>query len=455
MTAQILAVVIFIAMFLLIVTEVFERHVITLASGALVIALVFGLCMHSADAIFDALNIKSIFTGGFWYASSEETSSGINWSTIIFILGMMIMVEGMGRSGFFKWLCLKIAKSVHFKTVPLLVCFMIMSAVLSMFIDSITVVLFLAAVTVELSVMLKFDPVPMIISEIFCANLGGSATMCGDPPNIIIGTSFGYSFFDFLGNTGIIVLISFIVIAVYFWLCFRKKLKESELNRGGDIKIPDPSEAIKNRLSFALSVVVFAVAVVLLVSHAQTGLTVSSIGCIAAVLTVITTLISSGKEDIKYIFSHLDYKTLLFFIGLFVSVSGLEQTGVLEIVADFIEKISGGSVAVVVVIILWFSAITSAFVDNIPFAATMVPVLQSMKAAGMPLDILAWSLSLGTDIGGNATPIGASANVVGTSVSAKSGHPIGWGKYCKYCVPATVIVLLVSMICILVRYNLI
>ncbi|MGL6016545.1 MAG: SLC13 family permease, partial [Selenomonadaceae bacterium] len=187
--AQIIAVVIFLAMFVMIVMDKVERQYVTLVSGGLVIAIVFGLCMHSTEAIMNTLNLKTIFTLPFWYGESEGVSVGINWATIIFIAGMMIMVEGLGKAGVFRWLCLWIAKKVHYHTVPLLICFGTISALLAVFIDSITVILFLAAVTVELARTLKFDPVPMILTEIFCANLGGSATMCGDPPNIIIGTS--------------------------------------------------------------------------------------------------------------------------------------------------------------------------------------------------------------------------------------------------------------------------
>lgn len=455
MATQIVAVIIFVAMFILIVTEVFERHITTLVSGALVMLVVFGICMHSPAAMWRTLNLSAVFESDFWYGASKETSVGINWSTIIFIAGMMVMVEGMGLSGFFRWLCLRIAGAVKYKTVPILICFMAMAGFLAMFIDSITVILFLAAVTAELSKMLKFNPVPMILAEIFCANLGGAATMCGDPPNIIIGTSLGYSFFDFLSNTGVIVGVSFVFILIYFYLCFRKELKESEKKRGDKLDIIPASKAITNKLAFAFSIIVFAISVVLLITHAQTTLSVATIGVIAAVLTIITTFISSGKAAVKDIISKIDYKTLLFFVGLFVSVSGLEQSGVLESVANFIEVISGGNVVAVVIIITWFSAIASAFVDNIPFAATMVPVISLMAESGMPLNVLAWSLSIGTDIGGNATPIGASANVVGTSVSAKAGHPIGWGRYCKYCVPATVIVLTVSTVAILIKFNLI
>ena len=189
MFAQIIAIFIFLGMFLLIILDKFERHYVTLGSGALVLTLVFGVCMHSFRAIWETLNLGAFFQRAFWYGSGEESAVGINWSTIVFIAGMMIMVEGLGRAGFFRWLCLSLARLVHYRIVPLLVCFMTLSALLSMFIDSITVVLFLATVTLELAQTMRFDPVPMILSEIFCANIGGSATMCGDPPNIIIGTS--------------------------------------------------------------------------------------------------------------------------------------------------------------------------------------------------------------------------------------------------------------------------
>lgn len=453
MLAPILASVIFLGMFLLIILDKFERQYITLGSGFLVLIVVFAICMNSGDAILKTLNLRAVFTTGFWYGKSEGINTGINWSTIIFVAGMMIMVEGLGHAGFFRWLCLSLAKAVHYHVVPLLVCFMFMSAFLAMFIDSITVVLFLATVTLELAHVLDFNPVPMIISEIFCANLGGSATMCGDPPNIIIGTSLGYTFTDFIENTGVIIAIGFVVAAVFFWLCFRKELEKSEKARSGGIKCPEPASAITNMPAFISGAVVFLIAVVLLVTHAKTELSVAFIGVIIAVLTMLVTLATSGLKSVKSIIKGVDYKTLLFFVGLFISVGGLEQTGVLDLIAKFITNVSGGSIKIIVVIILWLSAIASAFVDNIPFAATMVPVIRTISATqGVDLSVLAWTLSLGTDLGGNGTPIGASANVVGTSAAAKQGHPIGWAEYCKYCVPATVLVVGISMLCLFVKY---
>lgn len=453
--AAIVAIAIFVVMFALVITEKIERHIATLLCGAAALIFVFILSIgltegmdKGLDAAWKTLNVSSIFTQGFWWnapGSGSHAAHGINWETILFIAGMMVMVEGMAEAGFFRWLCMTLAKMVKFKVVPIFLTFMIMSAILAMFIDSITVILFLAAVTVELAQLLKFNPVPMILAEIFCANLGGSATMCGDPPNIIIGTSLGYSFADFITNTGVIAGIGLVLIVFYFYFVFRKQLK------GGvsidQIDMTKVSTKIENKLSFGLNTAIFLLAVVLLVTHANTGLTVATIGIGIAILT----LLAAPKEIVKLL-KKVDYKTLLFFIGLFVVVGGLEETHVLVLIADGIKAISGDNLMLMVAIIIWVSAIASAFIDNIPFAATMIPVITALAGPGIPLDTLSWSLAVGTDIGGNATPIGASANVVGMSVSAKSGHPIGWGKYCKYMVPATLIILSLATGIIWFRY---
>ena len=472
MAAQVIAVIIFVLMFLMIMLDKFERCVVTLTAGAATMVLVFGLCMKSPDAILGTLNLRSVFSADFWYHAglNADSSTGINWETIIFICGMMIMVEGMARVGFFRWLCMAIAKLVRFKPVPVLITFMLISAILSMFIDSITVILFLAAVTVELAEVLKFDPVPIIMAEVFCANLGGSSTMCGDPPNIIIGTSLGYTFGDFLTNTGLMALAALIFSLIYFYLSFHNELKsgadregsliaasrnsahfasgteaarEMDLGRG-----EQPNFVISDRRGFYTSAVIFLLAVILLVTHAQTGLTVATIGVIIGTLTLVT-----APRHIPEILHKVDYHTLLFFVGLFIVVSGLEQTGILELIAGFIGRISGGNPKVMVAIIIWISGIASAFVDNIPFAATMIPVIRTLaETTGMDLSVLAWSLAMGTDIGGSATPIGASANVVGTSVAAKHGYKVTWGRYCKYMAPASIFVLLIATAIVWVRY---
>ncbi len=450
MAGQVTEIIIFLIMFALIISDKIERHIVTLVCACATLILVFGICMQSTTAALDTINIKSVFTIDFWYhvGSSEEITSGINWATILFIAGMMVMVEGMAHNGFFKWLCLSIAKLVKYKVIPIFITFMIMSAVLSMFIDSITVILFLAAVTIELAHLLKFNPVPMILAEIFCANLGGSATMCGDPPNIIIGTSLGYTFTDFLTNTGVIAGISLVVILIYFYFVFRKEFTQTAASTDETVVYPNPADVITNKTGFIISCIIFLTAVILLITHATTGLTVAFIGVFIAIVTLIT----SYKNCISLL-KKVDYKTLLFFVGLFVVVGGLEQTHVLELIAQLIQNISGGNIMLMVAIIIWISAIASAFIDNIPFAATMVPVINNLALGDSKmLAVLAWSLSMGTDIGGSATPIGASANVVGTSVASKEGYNITWGMYCSKLVLPTVIVLIISTLSIWFRY---
>lgn len=450
MAAQITAVIIFLVMFAFIITEKIPRHIATTLCSVATLILVFGVCMHSSTALFETLNFQSFTSVDFWRAGAEATEStkGINWQTIIFIFGMMIMVEGMAISGFFSWLCLTIAKAVRYNTTKIFVMFMVLAFVLSMFIDSITVILFLAAITITQGKLLKFDPIPVIIAEIFCSNLGGSSTMCGDPPNIIIGTALHYTFTDFLFNTGVIAILSLVLMIFFFYLCFRKKLNTNNLSKEDIAKMPSPDSAITSKRSFIISCIIFLCAVVLLVTHGQTELTVSTIGIIAAIATCAT----AGKKA-KHILRRIDYPTLIFFIGLFVVVGGLEKTGILELIANFIHRISGGNVTFIIIIIIWVSAVASAIIDNIPFSATMIPIIKSLAtASGADLSVLAWTLALGTDIGGSATPIGASANVVGIAVASKNGHHISWRQYCTYAIPATLIVIAVSMLYIIFRY---
>ena len=458
MAAQIAAVVIFVIMFGLVITERIEKHITTLLCGGAMLLVVFGFFMSwDFGSMWSVLNLESMTHLGFWYTKGvhEGHAAGIDWATIIFLAGMMIMVEGMAKVGFFRWLCMALAKLVKYRTTPIFIVFMIMSAFLAMFIDSITVILFLAAVTIELAHLLKFNPVPMILAEVFCANLGGSATMCGDPPNIIIGSALHLSFFDFLVNTGLVAAVSLVFIILYFYLCFRKEYRQ----KGDPIDpstMPDPASVITDKKGFVVSTVIFLVTVVLLVTHSMTYLSVATIGA----FTAVATLIANGKQS-GHILKLVDYKTLLFFVGLFVVVGGLQITGFLEVIAGLIQSICGDNILLMVAIIIWVSAVASAFVDNIPFAATMVPVIitlageQTLDGGMQFILVLAYSLAIGTDIGGSATPIGASANVVGTSIAAREGYPIGWGKYCLYMAPATVIVMVISTAIVWLRYGLI
>ncbi|MBI4181136.1 MAG: anion permease [Chloroflexi bacterium] len=449
--SQLLAIVIFVVMFIAIIIGKVHRVVPALIGAALTIFIVFLVIMKSPEAISNVLNLGQIGELRFWISGKEHIEShGVSWQTIIFIGGMMVMVEGLGAVGFFRWLCLLVAKLVNYQVIPILITFMLLSGFLSMFISSITVLLFLTAVMIELAHLLKFDPVPMIISMIFASNVGGAATMSGDPPNIIIGTALGYTFMDFAVNAGFIAWAGMLLSLGFFYLVFRKTIAaaQGEPNTSPN-HYPEPEEAITNPLLFKLNTAIFALVIVLIVSHAATGLSVALIGVIAAVLTLLVAF-----KNISHIMKGVDWQTLLFFFGLFIVVGGLEETGLLKVLAQYISETSGGNIILVIPIILWISAFASAFVDNIPFAAAMVPVISNLaRTTGLPVSTLAWTLALGTDIGGNATPIGASANVVGTAIAEKEGYPISWSRFLKYAVPATLIVVALSWLLLLIRYS--
>jgi len=448
--SQVIALVIFVVMFAAIVSDKWHRYIPALVGAALTIVVVFLVILKSPEAISNVLNLGQLGQLRFWIPGQEHVvSHGVNWQTIIFIGGMMAMVEGLGEVGFFRWICLYLAKLVNYKVVPILIVFMLLSGFLAMFIDSITVLLFLATVTIELARLLKFDPVPIIIAEIFASNVGGSATMSGDPPNIIIGTALGYSFFDFAANTGPIAWLGMILTVGFFYFAFRKVLTSSQGKPDTPLaRYPEPGEAITNPRLFKINTGIFIFVVVLIVTHANTGISMALVGVIAAALTLLAALKKAG-----HIIRRVDWRTLLFFIGLFISVGGLEETGLLRILAEFIGDISQGNILLVIPIIIWVSAFASAIVDNIPFAATMVPVIINLsRTTGIKLPTLAWTLALGTDIGGNATPIGASANVVGTAVAAREGYPISWGRFCKYAIPAMIMVVGLCWLYLVVRY---
>jgi Na+/H+ antiporter NhaD/arsenite permease-like protein len=446
---QILAITIFAIMLAAIISGKVPRHIPALIGAGLMILIVLLGVMRSPEAVWNILNLEQLGQWHFWVPGEQPVEShGVNWQTIIFIGGMMVMVSGMEEVGFFRWLCLYVARLVGFRVIPILLSFMLLSGFLAMFIDSITVLLFLSMVTIELARLLKFDPVPVIVAEIFAANTGGSATMCGDPPNIIIGTALGYTFSDFTVNTGPIAWTGMIFTLAYFYFVFRKTLVQKTNPAEMMLACPPPSSAIFDRCLFKINTGIFILAVILLVTHAQTGLSVAIIGIMVAVLTLM-----AGYRDLPQIFKGVNWHTLLFFLGLFICVGSLEETSVLKAFAGYLGEVSAGNVIIAIPFILWVSAFASALIDNIPFAATMVPIISHLSAVGgISLTTLAWTLVLGTDIGGNATPIGASANVVGTAVAHQEGYHIGWGRFLKYALPPMLIVVALSHLMLIWRY---
>ena len=448
MVSQLFAAGIFIIMFAFIISGKVERCIPALVGAAAMLIIVFGFCMHSFEAIWDTINLKCFVTKEFWYAPgvAESSSSGINWATILFFFGMMVLVEGMGEVGFFRWLCLKLAKLVKYKVIPIFITFMFLSAFLAMFIDSITVVLFLTAITVELSGLLKFNPVYMILPEIFCANLGGAATMSGDPPNIIIGSAAGFSFMDFVYNLTLPIAIILALVLTVLTLIFKKKL-HADPEKMKEVANIDNSKTITDKALMIRSISVLALVILGFVTHDITHIET----CVAAMLGASFLLLFEKPTDIL---RDVEWNTIFFFIGLFIIIGGVEASGGIKLMAEWILRVTQGSQEAASMLILWASGIISGIIDNIPYTATMSPMLvEIQKSMGADYTVpLWWCLSLGACLGGNLTMIGAAANVIVSESAAKEGHPIAFLRFMKYGILVVLISLVISSIFIKLAY---
>jgi Na+/H+ antiporter NhaD/arsenite permease-like protein len=369
-----------------------------------------------------------------------------NWETIIFVFGMMAIIETLSLSGFFRWLGLHAAKWVRLDPLKLFIFFPFLAGFLSAFVDSITVMLFMAALTIEVASHIGMNPLPLILSEICAANIGGASTMVGDPPNVILGTYFQLSFMDFVKNTGAIAWIGFIINTAFFMWFFRKdisssrkRLKEEPDVVAEQVRAISPAAAIEDKRLFVVGLIALFYVVIGLVTHSMTHVSVATIAITGAVLAFILGGLKMGQVVQK-----IDYSTIAFFAGLFIIVGAMEHVGLLTAVANAVTKISGGNFFIAITIILWVGAFGSSIVDNVPFAATMAPILRHLSGTpGFSLLPMVWSAALGTDIGGNGTPIGASANVVAVSTYERvTGKKVSWGYYCRVSYPAMMIVVL-------------
>ena len=369
-----------------------------------------------------------------------------NWETSLFIFGMMAIIETMSLSGFFRWLGLHSARLVRLDPLKLFILFPFVTGFLSAFVDSITVMLFMSTLTIEVAAHIKIRPLPLIISEIAAANIGGASTMVGDPPNVILGTYFNLSFLDFVKNTGLIAWIGFVISTGLFIWIFRGEIfpaRSRLLQRPDllDVQVAslEPSKAIEDKRLFAAGLISLSFVIVGLVSHQATHLSVAVIAVTGAVLAFLI-----GGKKVNDVIHKIDYATIVFFAGLFIIVGAMEHVGLLTMVAFKVRELSGESFFAAISIILWVSALGSSIVDNVPFAATMAPILKHLsQLPGFRLPPLVWSAALGTDIGGNGTPIGASANVVAISTYERmTKQKVGWGFYCKVSYPTMMIVVL-------------
>jgi len=377
----------------------------------------------------------------------EEAIKMIDFNTIGLLIGMMIIVAITSKTGLFQYMAVKSAKMVSGEPLKILVVFFWLTAICSAFLDNVTTVLLLTSVTFAISDILQINPIPFLITEIIASNVGGTATLIGDPPNIMIGSATGLGFNDFIINLIIpIFIISVVINLILYWI-YHKDMTISYEQKQRIMTLEESSFLIDVPL-MKKCLLILGLTIISFVLHQLLHLDSATVAMAGAAL-----LLLIGKLDPEEVFKEIEWNTIFFFVGLFVLVGGLEVTGIINKVAQWSIDITHGNAILMHVLILWLSAIGSAFVDNIPFVATMIPLIKSMGEIGkMDVTSLWWTLSLGACLGGNGTLIGASANVVVSSLAAAQGRPISFVGYMKIAFPLMILSILISNIYIYFAY---
>lgn len=419
-TMQIIAIVIFAATIITVMTEKVHRAVAAVV-GALLLILTGVLTVES----------------GFSY---------VDINTIGVLIGMMLFVAIVKNSGIFEYIAIKAAKIAKGRPWPLMLLLCIITAVLSGFLDNVTTVLLIGPMTLAITNMLKTSPVPFFITQIMASNIGGTATLIGDPPNIMIGSAAGLSFLDFVANTGLAVVFVLAAMLVCFYFIYGRKLHVEE-DAMAEVLQLDESKAIKDRPLLIKSVVMIILVVFAFIFHSQLHLESSTVALTAAGIMLLI-----GRQDVEEAIAGVEWSTLIFFTGLFIVVGGLQETGVIQIVANTLVDMTAGHMTLTILLILWVSAIISAFLDNIPFVATLIPLILTMESSGVDVAPLWWAVSLGACLGGNGTLIGASANVVLSGISNRHGFPITFASYFKVGFPLMLLSVGICTIYMLLRY---
>ncbi|MEE9115758.1 MAG: ArsB/NhaD family transporter [Thermoplasmata archaeon] len=393
----------------------------------------------------------SVVLVGTRVLDGNDVVNFIHWEALGLIFGMFVLVAALAKSGFFRWIGLHMLKATKFNAFKMFLFTCSLSAFLAAFMDSITVLIFMASLVVETCRMLKIPVIPFLIGLITSANIGGSATMVGDPPNVVIGTALNMGFLDFVTNTGPIAIVIFGLNFALFYVWYRRMFNSGKVDVEKIYKEHEdlrPESAIKDLKLMRISLIVFAFTVTLLVLHQLLDIGIAFVAILGAAIVLI--LAGKGSEDLIH---DLDWHTIIFLAGLFVLVGGLEKTGILSDIANGIVVIGQGNAIIILTLILWIAALASSAVDNVPFAAAMVPVIQEISLqTGMPVSKLGFTLALGCDIGGNGTPIGASANVVGLAVAEKSDVHVSWKEYCRSAFPIMIITMLVVNLLVLLTF---
>lgn len=382
----------------------------------------------------------------FHVLSIEEATSYVDINTIGVLVGMMLFVAVVKNSGLFEYVAIKAAKLTKGRPMAIMVVFAVITALLSAFLDNVTTVLLIGPMTIAITQMLEVNPIPYLLSQIMASNIGGTATLIGDPPNIMIGSAAGLSFVDFVINTGSVIVIIMAVTVVIYYFMYRSRISVVRENMQKVMEL-DEDRSIKDKPLLIKSVIMTIVVVIGFVFHSQLQVESATVAMFAAGFMLIF-----GKQDAEEIILGVEWSTILFFIGLFVVVGGLQKSGVISSMAEVMVGFIGNNEALGIIVILWVSAIISSFLDNIPFVATLIPLILTMESSGVDVAPLWWALSLGACLGGNGTLIGASANVVLAGVSSKNGYPITFMQYTKIGFPLMLISILISMVYLLLRF---
>ncbi len=426
MTFQaIAAVVVFLAAYLLIATEKVPRATVALSGGAVMVLL-------------GATDEHGIFF---------SEASGIDWNVIFLLLGMMMIVGILRQSGAFEFLAIWAAKRARGKPFVVMVMLIVITAVLSAMLDNVTTVLLVAPVTLLIADRLDVPVVPFLLTEVMASNIGGMATLIGDPPNIIIASRAGLTFMDFIVNLAPLVVVLLAVFIGLAWLLFRRKL-HYEPERAAKVMALNEREAIKDPRLLAMSVGVIVLVLTGFVLQSVTHLEPAVVALLGAGLLALITRLKAHT-----VVADVEWETLLFFAGLFVMVGGLVNLGVIDQIGQAATRAVGTNFAGAAAGLMVGSAAISGVIDNIPYVATLAPLTSDLVAAGGPAaHPLWWALTIGADLGGNATAVGASANVVVLGIARRYGHPISFWEFTRYGLLVTAVTVAISIPYVLLRY---
>ncbi|PIU54393.1 MAG: citrate transporter [Deltaproteobacteria bacterium CG07_land_8_20_14_0_80_60_11] len=388
----------------------------------------------------------------FYIISFDDAIGAIDLNVIFLLMGMMLFVGVMKKTGMFQFLAFKAYALAKGNVFVLSLILQVITAVVSAFLDNVTTMLLVLPVTIEIAVTLKINPLVLLIPEVFASNVGGTATLIGDPPNILIGSYAGLTFGQFVRNLTLVCTVC-LAVSSFFFLWWHKRdyyLKAEVKDIPRTIAYLKEEYQITDKKLMIQSLMLLGFTILLFALHGFLHMPVS----IAALVGSLLLVAISGEDIVELLEKEVEWPTLVFFIGLFMVIAGAEETGLIQIIANFVKDVSRGNLTAAIIIVLWVSAIASAFIDNIPFTATMLPIIAFLNQTipGAESGVLWWSLSLGACLGGNGTMIGASANVVTVGLADKAGYHISFLEYMKACWWPMMITVTICMVYLLIAY---